>query len=66
MLRGLMEQTKAPRNERWQARYDDIPRAVSSAERLPRENEERETTPPLRADPPEPVPEVPRGTACRR
>ena len=60
MLRGLMEQSEAPRNERWQARYDDIPRAVSSAERLPRENEEREATPPLGADPPEPVPEVPR------
>ena len=60
MLRGLMEQSEAPRNERWQARYEDIPRAVSSAERLPRENEEREATPPLGADPPESVPGVPR------
>ena len=60
MLRGLMEQSEVPRNERWQARYDDIPRAVSSAERLPRKTEEREPTPLLRADVPEPVPEVPR------
>ena len=60
MLRGLMEQSEAPRNERWQARYEDIPRAVSSAERLPRENEERAATPPLGADPPESVPGVPR------
>jgi len=37
MLRGLMEQSEARHNERWQARYGDIPRAVSSAERLPRE-----------------------------
>jgi hypothetical protein len=57
MLRGLMEQSEAPRNERWQARYDDIPRAVSSAERLPRENEEREPTPPLGEDSPEPEPD---------
>jgi bifunctional DNA primase/polymerase-like protein len=30
-LRALMETSNAPRDERWQARYDDIPRAVSSA-----------------------------------
>jgi hypothetical protein len=60
MLRGLMEQSEAPRNERWQARYDDIPRAVGSAERLPREPEEREPTAPLGDDPAEPVPEVPK------
>ena len=60
MLRGLMEQSEAPRNERWHARYEDIPRAVSSAKRLPRENEERELTPPLGSDPPESVPGVPR------
>ena len=60
MLRGLMEQSVAPRNERWQARYNDIPRAVSSAERLSRENEEREPTPPLDANSPERVPGVPR------
>jgi len=60
MLRGLMEQSEAPRNERWQARYDDIPRAVSSAKRLPGKTGEREATPPLGAVPPEPVPELPR------
>jgi hypothetical protein len=57
MLRGLMEQSEAPRNERWQARYDDIPRAVSSAKRLPRKTEEREL--PLGESPPELVPGVP-------
>jgi hypothetical protein len=52
MLRGLMEQSQAPRNERWQDRYDDIPRAVSSAEHLPREDE---TPKSLAEDAPEPV-----------
>jgi hypothetical protein len=32
MLRGLMENSAGPRDDRWQARYDDIPRAVSTAE----------------------------------
>jgi hypothetical protein len=31
ILRGLLEASQAPRDERWQARYDGIPRAVSSA-----------------------------------
>jgi hypothetical protein len=31
ILRGLMEASEGPRDERWQARYDDIPRAVSTA-----------------------------------
>lgn len=31
MLRGLMDSSQAPRNERWQARYNDIPRAVETA-----------------------------------
>jgi hypothetical protein len=30
-LRAEMERSDAPRDERWQARYDDIPRAVSTA-----------------------------------
>ena len=30
-LRGLMDSSYAPRDDRWQARYDDIPRAVSTA-----------------------------------
>ena len=32
MLRGWMEASDGPRDERWQARYDDIDRAVKSAE----------------------------------
>lgn len=32
VLRGLMSGSRAPRDERWQARYDDIPRAVSTAQ----------------------------------
>jgi AAA domain len=31
MLRGVMESSVGPRNDRWQARYDDIPRIVDSA-----------------------------------
>ena len=31
MLRGLMNSSTAPHDDRWQARYDDIPRAVSTA-----------------------------------
>ena len=31
MLRGLFACAPGPRNERWQSRYDDIPRAVSTA-----------------------------------
>jgi hypothetical protein len=32
-LRMLMDASQAPRDDRWQARYDDIPRAVASAGR---------------------------------
>jgi RecA-family ATPase len=31
MLRGLMEASGAPQDDRWRARYDDIPRAVTTA-----------------------------------
>jgi Virulence-associated protein E/Bifunctional DNA primase/polymerase, N-terminal len=31
-LRGLMQRSSAPRDARWQARYDDIPRLVETAE----------------------------------
>lgn len=31
MLRGLMDSSAGPRDERWQIRYDDIPRIVDSA-----------------------------------
>jgi hypothetical protein len=33
MLRGMMVASQAPHDERWQTRYDDIPRAVASAGR---------------------------------
>jgi hypothetical protein len=33
MLRGMMDASPAPHDERWQTRYDDIPRAVASAGR---------------------------------
>ena len=33
-LRGLMEKSAAPRDARWQERYDDIPRLVASAEQF--------------------------------
>jgi hypothetical protein len=33
ILRGLMEVSQAPRDQRWQTRFDGIPRAVSSAGR---------------------------------
>lgn len=32
MLRGLMESSAAPKDERWQARYDNIPRLVDGIE----------------------------------
>jgi RecA-family ATPase len=32
MLQGWMEASAGPRDARWQARYDDIPRAVSTAQ----------------------------------
>ena len=33
ILRGLLEASQAPRDDRWDTRYDDIPRAVASAAR---------------------------------
>src|SRR6516165_6181307 len=48
-----MDRSAAPHDKRWQDRYVNIPRLVSSAERLPRENEEREQAPPSGEDPPE-------------
>ena len=32
LVRAVMEQSTAPRDARWQARFDDIPRAVTSAQ----------------------------------
>jgi RecA-family ATPase len=31
MIRGVVENSTAPRDQRWQERYDDIPRAVATA-----------------------------------
>lgn len=36
-LRALMDRSNAPRDDRWQARYDDIPRAVATARENPGE-----------------------------
>lgn len=47
MLRALMEQSNAPHDKRWQERYDDIPRAVSSAE----EKFQKDTTNELNLEP---------------
>ncbi len=37
LLRGLMEASLAPKDQRWLDRYNDIPRAVSTAEKFYRE-----------------------------
>jgi hypothetical protein len=34
LLRGLMESSQAPRDERWDTRLDDVPRAVQTAEKF--------------------------------
>jgi hypothetical protein len=59
MLRGFMEIVEGPRDNRWQSRYNDIPRAVSTArEKIgegPRANarNDRDASPPPGAfDPP--------------
>src|SRR5215831_278973 len=41
-LRMLMDASQAPRDDRWQARYDDIPRAVASAGRKLAKEQEAE------------------------
>ena len=46
-LRAEMERSSAPHDERWQARYDDIPRAVKTAEERFRADE-----PPQSSEPP--------------
>jgi hypothetical protein len=45
MLRALMESSTGPHDARWQARYDDIPRAVISAEMKYRQQPNPETPP---------------------
>ena len=40
LVRAVMEQSTAPRDARWKARFDDIPRAVSSAREKFGDNDE--------------------------
>jgi hypothetical protein len=68
-LRALMELSEAPHDERWQKRFDDIPRLVDSAwkkyapkEEEPEEEEPPIITPPPRQPPPPPPPPPPPGT----
>jgi hypothetical protein len=56
ILRDLMEKSEAPHDERWQARYTDIPRLVDGAVELLRQTENKEPPPPAGEDPAEPVP----------
>jgi hypothetical protein len=53
-LRALMESSSAPKDERWQQRFDDIPRAVDSAldKFAPEEEEPEEEEPPVIITPP--------------
>jgi hypothetical protein len=44
-LRGLMESSLMAKDERWKARYDDIPRSVFTAQEKVEENEQPEITP---------------------
>src|SRR5262249_19627896 len=46
-LRALMESSAAPRDDRWRARFEDIPRAVATAEAL--QEREREAQKPALA-----------------
>jgi Bifunctional DNA primase/polymerase, N-terminal len=57
-LRGLMNSSTAPRDERWQARYDNLPRQVNSMQtRL--EQERAEVPAPVVSPPPPPPPPPP-------
>jgi hypothetical protein len=44
-LRGLMDSSSAPHDDRWQARYDDIPRAVATAREKIGERAQQPSTP---------------------
>jgi hypothetical protein len=58
-LRGLMERSAAPHDEeRWQPRYDDIPRLVDGAVKLLRQTKEKKSPPPPAGEQP-----VPNGAA---
>ena len=45
LLRGLMNTSEAPHDERWKARFDDIVRTVEGAEEKCKQQEEEEQTP---------------------
>ena len=52
-LRGLMNSSAAPRDERWQARYDDLPRLVATIEeKIAREKAAAAVPPPPPLPPP--------------
>jgi hypothetical protein len=55
-LRALMELSAAPHDDRWQERFDDIPRAVQSAIDKGFAPEEEEEQPPPQQPPPPPPP----------
>jgi hypothetical protein len=64
LLRALMVQSAAARDARWQARYDDIPRAVRSArETLDAEQADANLSPP---DEPPPAPNASARRPARR
>jgi hypothetical protein len=46
ILRDLMEKSEAPHDQRWQDRYNDIPRLVDGAVGLLRQTEDKEPPPP--------------------
>src|SRR5262249_8580149 len=62
VLRGLMDASQAPRDDRWEDRYRDIPRSVSSAGRKLKAEQEAEeaaqSQPGPASPPPPPTPPV--------
>jgi hypothetical protein len=63
-LRGLMDSSKAPRDERWQDRYDNLPRQVDSIqEKIEREQAAAATTAQAGTPPPPPPPPTSAGAA---
>jgi len=62
-VRALMETTIAPKDQRWQDRFDDIPRLVESAldKYAPKEDESEEEEPPIITPPPQQPPPPPPG-----
>lgn len=59
-LRGLMNSSAAPRDQRWQDRFDDLPRQVDSMRaKMEREQAAATATPVMGAPPPSPPPSPP-------